>query len=219
MHSGMATPVTQFFLWGTHPKVPQVFFKISSKRPASGFVKATPPALGLTENSNGSANFDPATAYSDLGTPGIQKPLWITYNVDPFTTGSTNQKCIGTTPAQNIFVNPLPPIALVNPSPADLTVFCYNSNSVSLLSYPAAASITWSGSGIVDNTNGSATFNPQQGFDNYVFVTGGNTTLNQTMPIAATNTDTYGCQNTVTRHYTVKPLSPAVFTYPSTGRT
>jgi hypothetical protein len=181
----------------------------------SGFVAAT-TINGLSSNPNGAGVFNPATAFGTFGNQSVANVVKIKYTFDPNTKGSGGQACVGQQ-IQTINVNPLPAIALTGtaPNPDPTTLLCYNGSSITLTSTPSDANVSFNGYGILDNANGTSKLNPQSSFDVSVFQTGTPASTNQPIAVTATYKDPVnGCTNTSSPlTYTVKPLSPATFTY------
>lgn len=206
-----STPAQPYKLTGNKPYGFNGYFEISSN--GSTFVKGTPPALGLTDLLNGTANFDPHQAFIDAGNPPGAQPIYIHYSVDPGTTGSgaIPKKCIGNSPNQLIYVNPLPTVD-INPAlgTSSSVAFCFDDPPVNLQSSPANSSVRITGPGISDLMTGNAKFTPTQAFQDAEFAAGSTLTTTQTMNIVATITDVNGCQSSDNFDYLVNPLPAAV---------
>lgn len=129
--------------------------------------------------------------------------------VDPGTTGSTGQGCIGRQD-QFITVYPSTPITFPGSVPANDTEFCYEGASIDLItsqgSPPPTGTVAFSGFGISDNGNGTAKFTPKTAFDQKNFGS-----LNpETVTITATYTNAQGCNYTIDRDFIIRPKPNSV---------
>lgn len=205
------SPALPFKVTGNKPNGNSGFFEISLDGTVNSYVKASPsPALGLDDLNNGTANFDPQASFAAAGNPGTAQSVYIRYNVDPGTTGSVGtNKCIGTTPSQLIFVNPLPDLnwdASVQP---DNSNFCYEGTQTDLKT-DKSTNVVFGGFGVVNNSNSTGYFVPKVGFDQKA--PGGSTLIQTINNISATYTDALGCKNTITRLFNVYPKPVSIFT-------
>jgi gliding motility-associated-like protein len=135
---------------------------------------------GITSNPNGTATFDPAVAG-----PGVHSITYTFTNA----TGCTNSY------TQSTNVLPAPSVNFSGLNPA----YCPNSPNA-LLSGNFAPFGTFTGTGVTDNLNGTATFKPA--------VAGVGGPYNITYTYQALN----GCTNTNTQQTSVNPLPSVSFT-------
>jgi len=135
---------------------------------------------GITDNGNGTATFNPGTA-------GVGGPHSITYFY------STGTGC-GAAQTQQVVVNPLPTMSFTGLSAA----YCVDAAPVTLTGIHAPGG-TFSGSGITDNANGTATFNP---------ATAGSGPHSVTYSFTNTN----GCFNSNSQNVTVNPTPVVSYT-------
>ncbi|WP_131811141.1 SprB repeat-containing protein, partial [Aequorivita soesokkakensis] len=94
---------------------------------------------GVTNNGNGTATFNPA---------GLNGSITVTYS---YTDGNS---CTNSDTA-NILVNTAPTVDAGNYGP-----LCDNVSPITLTGTPTNSNGTWSGPGVTNNGNGTATFNP-----------------------------------------------------------
>ena len=94
---------------------------------------------GVTDNGNGTASFNPA---------GLSGSITVTYS---YTDGNS---CSNSDTA-NILVNTAPTVDAGNYGP-----LCDNVSPITLTGTPTNSNGTWSGTGVTDNGNGTASFNP-----------------------------------------------------------
>ncbi|HEY8935458.1 MAG TPA: Ig-like domain-containing protein, partial [Cyclobacteriaceae bacterium] len=123
---------------------------------------------GIKDASEGIApgigEFNPQAAF---GGAVASTNKWIRYSIDPGTTGSTSQGCIG---RQTGFTTIYPSTAITWDAsvPAANTQFCYEGAAIDLKtsqgSPPSSGSVAFSGFGVADSGNGLAKFTPQTAF-------------------------------------------------------
>src|SRR5690606_39752318 len=94
---------------------------------------------GVTNNGNGTASFNPA---------GLIGSITVTYS---YTDGNS---CSNSDTA-NILVNTAPTVDAGNYGP-----LCDNVSTITLTGTPTNSNGTWSGTGVTNNGDGTATFNP-----------------------------------------------------------
>jgi hypothetical protein len=135
---------------------------------------------GITDNGNGTATFNPATA-------GIGGPYNITYSF-------TNPLGCGFAETQQVVVNPLPDLSFTGLAAA----YCVDAPSITLTGSFAPGG-SFSGGGITDNGNGTATFSPSAAGSGPASITYEFTNAN-------------GCFNTNTQGTTVNALPTVSYT-------
>jgi hypothetical protein len=135
---------------------------------------------GITDNGNGTATFNPATAT-------IGGPYNILYTF-------TNGNGCGGSQTQQVVVNPLPVVSFTGLAAA----YCVDAALVTLTGVYAPSG-TFSGSGITDNADGTATFNPSVAGAGLVNIT-------------YTYTDNNSCSSFNTQSTTVNPLPVVSYT-------
>jgi hypothetical protein len=156
--------------------------------------------------------FNPLDAY---GSAASAVTKYIRYSVDPGTTGSTGQGCVGRHILPTV-IYPSTPITFratagtSNP-PAD-TQFCYEGASVDLSVETVSggtdltSNVSFTGFGVSDNGAGVGKFTPKTAFDQK------NPSSNslEDMLVTATHVNSQGCTSVTTRNYKVRP-KPASF--------
>lgn len=135
---------------------------------------------GITNNNNGTAFFNPAAA-------GPGGPYTITYSY-------TDGNGCSASETQTTIVRPLPTVFFTGLNP----MYCVNANPVNLVGNKAPFG-TFSGPGITDNGNGTATFDPA-------------TAGVGTHQITYSYTDNSGCTNSQTKTVVINPLPNVYFT-------
>jgi hypothetical protein len=128
---------------------------------------------GITDNGNGTATFNPGVA-------GVGGPHNITYFY------STGTGC-GAAETQQVVVNPLPIMSFTGLGAA----YCVDAASITLTGVHSPGG-TFSGPGITDNANGTATFNPTAAGSGPHSIT-------------YTFTNSNGCTNSNSQNVTVNP--------------
>lgn len=135
---------------------------------------------GITNNGNGTAYFNPASA-------GAGGPYSITYSY-------TDANGCSASETQTTLVRTLPIVSFTGLNP----MYCVNANPVTLVGNKAPFG-TFSGPGITDNGNGTASFDPS--------VAGVGT-----HQVTYTYTDNNGCTNWQTKTVVINPLPNVYFT-------
>jgi trimeric autotransporter adhesin len=135
---------------------------------------------GITDNGNGTATFNPANA-------GVGGPYNITYSF-------TNPLGCGFAETQQVVVNPLPDLSFTGLAAA----YCVDAPSVTLTGSFAPGG-SFSGGGITDNGNGTATFSPSAAGSGPASITYEFTNAN-------------GCFNTNTQGTTVNAIPTVSYT-------
>ncbi len=133
------------------------------------------------------------------------------YSVNPGTTGSTTQGCIGTQ-VQRVFINPATPITFGSGVDAANTEYCYEGAGRNIVT-SQSSNVTFSGYGIADDGASKAVFTPQVAFDQKDPAA----TTAQTVTVSAVYTNNKGCQTTITRDYKVFPKPQSTFTLSQSG--
>jgi len=135
---------------------------------------------GITNNGNGTAFFNPATA-------GAGGPYSITYTY-------TDPNGCSASQVQTTIVRALPQVSFTGLNP----MYCANANPATLTGNKAPFG-TFTGNGVTDNSNGTASFNPA-------------TAGPGTHQVTYTYTDNNGCSNSQTKTVIVNPLPVVSFT-------
>ncbi len=135
---------------------------------------------GVTDNGNGTAIFNPANA--TVGGP---------YNV---TYSFTNPNGCGFAQTQQVVVNPLPTMSFTGLGSA----YCIDATPITLTGVHAPGGM-FTGTGITDNGNGTATFNPA-------------TAGSGPHSVTYTFTDANGCTNSNAQNVTVNPIPVVSYT-------
>lgn len=157
----------------------------------------------------GLAQFNPQDAFGGASTPTNK---WIRYSVDPGTTGSFSQGCVGTQ-TQSLTIYPSDPVVFKTSVPANNTEFCYEAASFNItVGFTAGGAaltsgVTFSGFGISDNGAGVGTFNPKTAFDQQ----NPSSTSPLTINVTATYTNAQGCAFSINRNFIVRPKPTSSF--------
>ena len=163
---------------------------------------------GILNTTAGNAQFNPQDAY---GGATNMVTRYVRYSVDPGTTGSTTQGCIGRS-TQTVQVHPSTPISFGGSVDPNNKEYCYEAPGKTVVT-DQTSNVIFSGYGIADNGNSGAVFTPQVAFDQKDPAA----TTAQTITISAVYTNNIGCQTTITRDYKVFPKPQSTFTLTQDG--
>ncbi len=156
----------------------------------------------ITNFTNGTATYSPKLAADALGVSGESDQVVEDIIIYEF----ENQFDCENKIAKTVSIKPIPVVNIVDFQ----AEYCYNSGSDTLVGFPLASvgiSSVFSGAGIVDLGNGSATFNPSKAAITIAGVD--STVLTTTHIITYTHIDNLNCSNSTQVSLQVNPL-PAV---------
>jgi hypothetical protein len=195
---------------------PGGIYEISSDNVTFGDVVS--PVDGIKDLDEGMpgglGEFNPLEAVGAIVSATTQ---YIKYSVDPGTTGSTGQGCVGSqTRATTVY--PSTPISFDASVPIANSEFCYEGAAIDIITDagtpPASGSINFTGFGIANNVgNGTARFTPQTAFEQK----NPGSLSSETITITATYTNAQGCAYPLTRDFIVRPRPVSIFTVTDQG--
>ncbi len=153
---------------------------------------------GIADNADGTASFSPdiAAALAGASSPtDVQTQHAITY------TYTNALGCVNEI-TDTVTVNPLPEVSFSGYNA--IKTYCYNDTAVALSGTPLGSTGVFTGSGITDNENGTATFTPQVAAIDSGAVNA--TDFRTDHGITYTYTDANGCVNNNEQTLSVNPL-------------
>lgn len=170
----------------------------------SDFTSINPSLNSTVLTNSGQATINLLSAYNAATGGAGRRDVFLQYvYTAPGCTGPANV-------IKRFEISPPPPISFNTTegnSPPNLEVFCKEETPVQLI-MDDPTNVTFSGFGVTDGGNGTATFDPELGFNTSVN-NGGTLSNPQDITVIARVVDGYSCANQASLLYTVNPTPPA----------